>query len=154
MNRLIDCYIYVDRLLDSSLPQKLLSYYYRRNSIDGKPGESPQASSSTYGSVSPTHGVPPADIERSRRPSQRIKRRPSVLYRIADEESPLTGGREESTAEGRDQVVKFAIYLNLIANALLLTAKLIVTLMTSSLSVVASLVDGRRARILSNYGGH
>lgn len=96
-----------------------------------------------YGSTSSTAEDIAEDApSQSQGGARKIRRRPSYLYRIADEESPLMGGREETTAESRDQVVKFAIYMNLTANFVLLVAKLIVTIMTSSLSVVASLVDG------------
>lgn len=105
------------------------------------PCSSGSTTPSNYGSTSSA----PPDSSTTDSPSKnprKLRRRPSYLYRIADEESPLMGGRDESTAESRDQVVKFAIYLNLVANFVLLAAKLAVTIMTSSLSVVASLVDG------------
>jgi cation diffusion facilitator family transporter len=47
----------------------------------------------------------------------------------------------EEDSDTESPIVRFALYLNLAANAVLLVLKLIVTLMTSSLSVVASLVD-------------
>lgn len=45
------------------------------------------------------------------------------------------------SAQSTRHVVLMAIYVNLLANVLLLTAKIVITVMTSSVSVLASLVD-------------
>ena len=47
----------------------------------------------------------------------------------------------DEEASSADRIVTVAIYLNLAANAILLALKIIVTVLTSSLSVLASLVD-------------
>lgn len=56
------------------------------------------------------------------------------------EETPLLGPQMQS-AQSTRHVVLMAIYVNLLANVLLLTAKIVITVMTSSVSVLASLVD-------------
>jgi divalent metal cation (Fe/Co/Zn/Cd) transporter len=48
---------------------------------------------------------------------------------------------EDDSVESGDRIVQFAIYLNLAANTILLAGKIAVILLTSSLSVLASLVD-------------
>jgi cation diffusion facilitator family transporter len=93
----------------------------------------------------------------------KLKRTPKNLYKVpsADEQTPLLRDDDyedededieslgksmpdwvpEEDSDTESPIVKFALYLNLTANAILLILKLLVTLMTSSLSVVASLVD-------------
>lgn len=96
----------------------------------------------------------------------RVKRT-KELYKLADESTPLLGNprsnsqsdedRDESPGGSKQpvlpafefdededsgaQIVTVAIYVNLVANAALLILKIIVTVLTSSLSVLASLVD-------------
>lgn len=90
--------------------------------------------------------------------SGKIKRTPRNLYRIPSENetSPLLPPMiEERVAsppdiiptndefvDSSDRIVTVAIYVNFIANVLLLVAKIIAMTMTNSLSVLASLVDG------------
>ncbi|KAJ4353710.1 uncharacterized protein N0V89_005440 [Didymosphaeria variabile] len=92
----------------------------------------------------------------------KLKRTPKNLYKVpsADENTPLLRSdaydeEEEIESLGKSMpdwvpeededtespIVKVALYVNLIANTILLILKIIVTVMTSSLSVVASLVD-------------
>ena len=62
----------------------------------------------------------------------------------SDEETPLLDSDkfgEGDSGDDQDRIITIAIYDNLVANALLLAGKIVVTLMTSSLSVIASLVD-------------
>lgn len=47
----------------------------------------------------------------------------------------------EDDVESGDRIVAVAIYVNFAANTILLILKIIVTILTSSLSVLASLVD-------------
>lgn len=131
-NELIQIYLYVDRLLDSSLPQDLLETYH----------DQPEPSNSSDSSALP--------VESSISP-KKVKKRPSYLYKIADESSPLLGGgssesdgqvSEPQTQGERERVVRVAIYVNMAANIVLLAAKIVITLLTSSLSITASLVDG------------
>lgn len=148
-NSLIQQYIYVDRLLDSSLPHDLLNEYtYTAASGSGTQRDGvvvpPTISedSSTHGNVTPP---------------KKVKRTPRELYKVSDEQTPLlvngTGetddegpkpeipGVEDDSVESGDRIVRIAIYINLMANAILLAGKIAVILLTSSLSVLASLVD-------------
>jgi hypothetical protein len=154
-NSLIQQYVYIDRLLDSSLPHDLIQEYY--NPFTAGPVDVPHtiaeessASSSRSSQVGPndsSHG------ERQAPPKPKVTRTPKNLYRIPDERSPLLPDDdaesvpdfpqwtpEEEMGLG-DGIVKFAIYVNLAANTVLLVLKIIVTVLTSSVSVLAALVD-------------
>ena len=78
------------------------------------------------------------------------------MYKIPNERTPLMseeseeGSRpiylepdeeEDDGGESGSRVVTVAIYINLVANAVLLAGKIVVIVLTSSLSVLASLVD-------------
>jgi hypothetical protein len=166
-NNLVQQYIYIDRLLDSSLPHDLLNEYN-----DTPSGAQPVGSSGT--------GLQdvevPATITEEPAPSpnglpknnssgsiaiKKVKRTPRDIYKVASEQTPLlTGaveddeeaegydgpkpeipGMEDDSVESGDRIVQVAIYVNLVANAVLLAGKIAVTVLTSSLSVLASLVD-------------
>ncbi|KAL8713520.1 MAG: hypothetical protein Q9220_002382 [cf. Caloplaca sp. 1 TL-2023] len=84
----------------------------------------------------------------------RVKRTPKSLYKVPDENAPLLGDDapdgpkafelmfpDDEDAESGSSIVTVAIYINLIANAILLAGKIAVIVLTSSLSVLASLVD-------------
>ena len=79
----------------------------------------------------------------------KVKRTPQNLYQIPDENTPLLpSGEEHNDKEVNDEssgsssrTVIIAIYVNLAANATLLAGKIVVALLTDSLSVLASLVD-------------
>ena len=85
---------------------------------------------------------------------QRIRRTPKNLYRVpsgpvptlmADEEEPLLhdmSAAEDAVVYTQDRVVMVAIWMNLVANIVLLIAKVVVMALTSSMSVLAGLVDG------------
>lgn len=87
--------------------------------------------------------------------SGKIKRTPRNLYRFPAETSSLLSPSADETAplledalpkdsepvDSGHRVVEIAIYVNFIANILLLVAKIVVMSMTNSLSVLASLVD-------------
>ncbi|RAL01764.1 cation diffusion facilitator family transporter [Aspergillus ibericus CBS 121593] len=137
-NNLISQYVYIDRLLDSSLPHRLIVDYH--NNPVPPNGQNDIAS---YGTG---NGQPPA----------KIKRTPRNLYRIPSESSPLLPPTIEERApsppeimptdhefiDSSDRIVTVAIYINFVANVFLLVAKIIAMTMTNSLSVLASLVDG------------
>ena len=91
----------------------------------------------------------------SNKPSK-MKRTPQALYHIpnTDENTPLLGdgardgpkaseleAPEDDSAESGSSIVTVAIYINLAANIVLLIGKIVVIVLTSSLSVLASLVD-------------
>lgn len=164
-NSLIQQYIYIDRLLDSSLPHDLLNEY-----------------NNTPGSGSPSHSwnveIPPTITEESRSQSfergesstslgenlngtlsKKVKRTPREIYKVSNETTPLLTfedasddedhegpkpeipDMEDDSVESGDKIVQVAIYVNLVANAILLMGKIAVIVLTSSLSVLASLVD-------------
>lgn len=84
----------------------------------------------------------------------KVKRTPRALYKLPNENTPLLGEGvedgpkgfefeegDDDDAESGSSVVTVAIYINLAANAILLAGKIVVIVLTSSLSVLASLVD-------------
>lgn len=146
-NMLIERYIYIDKLLDSTLPRDLLQTYHDADlhsteelAISNEDdhlqdrGQIYSVRHRSTDSLMDTLFTPPPP------PPQR--KRPSYIYKIADEESPLLGGGGDGgSEEAQARIVKVAIYINLLANVVLLVAKIFVALLTSSLSVLASLVD-------------
>lgn len=87
-------------------------------------------------------------------PIVRVKRTPQALYKVPNENEPLLGAEAEDgtkafkfeRSESQDEesgsrIVTVAIYINLAANTVLLAGKIAVIVLTSSLSVLASLVD-------------
>jgi hypothetical protein len=116
---------------------------------------SPASTSSTTSSsqISPNDEVEP---ERPVPTKAKVDRTPKNLYRIPDERSPLLQNEEEEESNSLqdfpqwtpdeeaglgDEIVRIAIYVNLVANTILLVLKIIVTILTSSVSVLAALVD-------------
>jgi len=106
-NTLIDCYIYVDELLDSALPSDLLKAYH--DDLSPVPEESGTPSNQSSGIYGDRYGSTDSLTDRLRSPPAPPpqRRRPSYIYRIADEESPLLehlgdgsggGGSEASQA--------------------------------------------------------
>jgi hypothetical protein len=176
-NYLIQHYMYIDRLLDSSLPHNLIQEYSNLESGHVKIPSTIAEESATHTPVSahqPSTGgsseasTPPhsANSQGNNGSAQiKVKRTPKNLYKVpeADEQTPLLPDGDHYDHEPDDDpespkvempdwepeededtespVVKFALYLNFAANAILLILKIIVTVLTSSLSVLASLVD-------------
>jgi uncharacterized membrane protein len=168
-NYLIQHYLFIDRLLDSSLPHHLIQEYSHMESGNinipstiseesTTPCPTPvdtagKLTSSDYGSAPNS-----ATTQGSNGSTQvKIKRTPKNLYKVpeADEITPLLPTEDDSEPDNvylpewvpeEDQdtqspIVRWAILINMIANTTLLVLKIIVTVMTSSLSVIASLVD-------------
>lgn len=158
-NFLIAHYIYIDKLLDSSLPHDLIQEYqvssvgatYTHN-MDTINEETPRATTPNGDAVLPRTNSGTLGVE------AKVKRTPKNIYKIpeASESSPLlqtdTDEREappeihvpfldEEDADYNSPAVTLAIYINLAANIVLLAAKIAVIVLTSSLSVLASLVD-------------
>lgn len=195
-NYLVQNYMYIDRLLDSSLPHDLIQEYHHPSHdspvIQGKqlngsslkwqlPDE--QLPETIEEDVEPPHqerlyleragsfdsimadGEMYREVEPEQQPKPKVKRTPKDIYSIkkqpngnheATEEEPLlrtnTRGdveqqemppelefEEETSSQSR--IVKIAIWVNLIANTALLAMKVVVVLLSSSVSVLASLVD-------------
>ncbi|KAH7417214.1 hypothetical protein BKA64DRAFT_293114 [Cadophora sp. MPI-SDFR-AT-0126] len=158
-NSLVQQYIYIDRLLDSSLPHDLLNEY------NDTPGSGHQSSAALRDlEVPPTISEEPPTPEDydlvavNGTTTKKVKRTPRDLYKVSSEVTPLLGrnddddddfdgprpeipGMEDDSVESGDKIVQIAIYVNLTANAILLAGKIAVIVLTSSLSVLASLVD-------------
>lgn len=128
------------------------------NSAPSSTPTSTPASVPTDGLLASSDGVVP-DLA-----PNKVKRTPKNLYKIPEsprtpsestpllkpnpdnpeepsEISPMPEWTPEEEADSASKIVTFAIYLNLVANILLLILKIIVAVMTSSVSVLASLVD-------------
>lgn len=149
-NLLIQQYIYIDRLLDSSLPHDLLNEY---NTSRDQPSV-PATISEEQSSANENSGGP-KDPNGTSSNNKKIKRTPRDLYKVPSEDSPLLEysddedgprpeipGMTDDSVESGDRIVQVAIYVNLAANIFLLGGKMAVIVLTSSLSVLASLVDG------------
>ncbi|KAL8688984.1 MAG: hypothetical protein Q9224_004752 [Gallowayella concinna] len=158
-NHLIASYLYIDRLLDSSLPHNLIQEY---NQHAGPDVDIPQTidedSRSTSDESDPSPNAIDKPAENGYSTKVRVKRTPKALYKFpaGDESTPLLGDidgaakgprvqdlemPDDEEAESGSSVVTVAIYINLTANAILLAGKIAVIVLTSSLSVLASLVD-------------
>ncbi|GKZ31660.1 hypothetical protein AbraIFM66950_000349 [Aspergillus brasiliensis] len=145
-NDLISQYLFIDRLLDSSLPHRLIVDYHNNQPVEPPVSTNDRAYDATSNGTGDTQA------------SGKIKRTPRNLYRIPSESetSPLLPATIEERAasppdiiatndefvDSSDRIVTVAIYINFIANVLLLVAKIVAMTMTNSLSVLASLVDG------------
>lgn len=181
-NQLIQHYMYIDRLLDSSLPHNLIQEYTNLESgavkIPSTIAEE-SSTSSTPLAVTPGASTPSNPSENGNGPLSsrssntygsngsnggpaKLKRTPKNLYKVPenDENTPLLSNDDtvddeeeqisnpqlkdwvpEEDEDTESPVVKFALYINIAANAVLLILKVVAAVMTSSLSVVASLVD-------------
>jgi cation diffusion facilitator family transporter len=168
-NYLIQNYDYIDRLLDSSLPHHLIQEYSTLESGHVNIPTTITEESTSLASTPQTHTpLSYSDVVSNGTASNgtasqvKLKRTPKNLYKVpsVDENTPLLrpGNYDEENAidfagkgmpdwvpeedeDTESPIVKLAIYVNLVANTVLLILKIIVTVMTSSLSVVASLVD-------------
>lgn len=169
---LIQQYVFIDRLLDSSLPHDLIQEYQYRQQAETAvnipttiteelgSGLTPPAGSSA--SLNSAFGIGSPDGIPNGATTPKIKRTPKNLYKIPDESTPLMRHDEEDEehealrndssdkmpqwepeeeTDLSDRIVTIAIYINFAANAILLVLKIIVTVMTSSVSVLAALVD-------------
>ncbi|KAF3924642.1 hypothetical protein AA313_de0203637 [Arthrobotrys entomopaga] len=137
LNQQIDRYIWVDKLLDSALVPRLLNSYSKIHTIPEVSDE--DVEEEEVGSSVNENGVSG--------PKTPLRRRPSYVRKMVDEETPLLDdgawgeGGGGAGGDSVESIVKVAIYVNLAANTILLVGKVVVTLLTSSLSVLASLVD-------------
>ncbi|KAF1813507.1 hypothetical protein P152DRAFT_322590 [Eremomyces bilateralis CBS 781.70] len=161
-NQLIQQYIFIDRLLDSSLPHNLIQEYQQSltipstiNEDSGSAGSSSPPLSRDDSFLHPPNGA--ADAENSNGATIRVKRTPKNIYKLPEETTPLLSSSNDSDApfetykvpayepgeeaDSNAPIVKWALWLNIVANFVLLVLKIVVTVLTSSLSVLASLVD-------------
>ena len=148
-NFLIAQYLYIDQLLDSSLPHNLMAEYDQPGqssvNIPNTISEEPYALDTNGNSIENKHNAD-GDL----RTDNKVKRTPKNLYKLPDERTPLMEGEEpipdidyseNNGVDSNSPIVTVAIYINLAANILLLAGKTAVIVLTSSLSVLASLVD-------------
>ncbi len=171
-NFLIAQYMYIDRLLDSSLPHDLIQEYNQPANGNGYTStmktisEERELSSTTSmtalsnaNSNSNSNANANANANANEPPTPtdtRLKRTPKNLYKLPNNENtPLLADEEhgsepfpdinlddlDENVELDDPIVAIAVYVNLAANIVLLAGKIAVIIMTSSLSVLASLVD-------------
>jgi cation diffusion facilitator family transporter len=186
-NQLLQHYLYIDRLLDSSLPHNLIQEYTNLESgavkipstitEEHSTATTPLAVTPNGGANTPNYGTQNGrsnsagsfgngnGTNGTHKPM--VKRTPKNLYKVpeADENTPLLAPDDalededeynedvelansklkdwvpEEDEDTESPIVKLALYVNLTANTALLIMKIIVAVMTSSLSVVASLVD-------------
>ncbi|KAK4131983.1 hypothetical protein BT67DRAFT_436071 [Trichocladium antarcticum] len=163
VNSLVQQYLYIDRLLDSSLPHDLLNEYNDMPASAFRGVEIPE----TITEAASTHhnGTPPRKIQRT----------PKAIYRATETTPLLSSARISAAAAGDDSdsdrasvlagdlenghtkpeipwleddvvdsdapIVTLAIYVNFAANAILLAGKIAVVVSVPSVSVLASLVD-------------
>ncbi|KAJ5786572.1 uncharacterized protein N7503_011784 [Penicillium pulvis] len=146
-NTLISQYLYIDRLLDSSLPHNLIEDY------NGCHHHAPAEQDFLEPDANPIDQRPGKSTKESR-----IKRTPHNLYRIPDETAPLLSPPEEEPSiynsipdieshgsmspEKEEKLINLAVRVNFVANVVLLGSKIGVMALTSSMSVLAGLVDG------------
>ncbi|KAF2715054.1 cation diffusion facilitator 10 [Pleomassaria siparia CBS 279.74] len=165
-NYLIQHYMYIDRLLDSSLPHNLIQEYPHHESgnvnIPSTITEEVASPNNTPGLLAPLGtGTPLSGTTQDSKGSQvKVKRTPKNLYKVpdVDEQTPLFMSDSDDDEPGSPRIslpewvpeededtdspiVRIALYMNLVANTVLLILKIVVAVMTSSLSVIASLVD-------------
>ncbi|CAF9933370.1 MAG: hypothetical protein ALECFALPRED_005575 [Alectoria fallacina] len=153
-NHLISSYLYIDRLLDSSLPHNLIQEYHHPLSPDlDIPKTISEEPTSTLDNQHPSADV--TSTANGYGNQIKVKRTPKAMYKLPSEDTPLLGDDAQDgpkaygiqNTDGDDdhesgsKVVTVAIYVNLAANAILLAGKIAVIALTSSLSVLASLVD-------------
>ncbi|KAH6854378.1 hypothetical protein B0I37DRAFT_361808 [Chaetomium sp. MPI-CAGE-AT-0009] len=155
VNYLVQQYLYIDRLLDSSLPHDLLNEYNNMPASAFRGVEIPAT-------IMETSSAPFGE------PARKVVRTPKAIY-CPTETTPLfsarDGGSYGSAADDGDDdpeagrlkpeipwleddmvdsdapIVTLAIYVNFAANLILLAGKFAVVMSVPSVSVLASLVD-------------
>lgn len=150
---------YIDRLLDSSLPHNLIEEYNAAHSHQNLNVPDTITEEPTPRDSPKLNGVSGASTPPDANGAIKVKRTPRDIYRIkdsaVDESTPLlktqSGDAEqqimppdleiEEETGSQSRIVTIAIYVNLVANTVLLIMKIIVVALSSSVSVLASLVD-------------
>ncbi|KAH8889501.1 hypothetical protein GQ53DRAFT_217392 [Thozetella sp. PMI_491] len=150
-NYLVQQYLYIDRLLDSSLPHDLLNEYNVLTSISEEP-PSPRSATSPRDAAL----FSPVSDGGSSGGGRKVRRTPKDIYRPSETTPLFERHASEDDSEGHPDIpwleddedvdssapiVTVAIYVNFLANAILLAGKIAVVLTVPSVSVLASLVD-------------
>ncbi|KAI2793439.1 hypothetical protein POX_a00018 [Penicillium oxalicum] len=160
-NELISQYLFIDRLLDSSLPHTLIEDY--SNHHGGLRGTNGKGKDSSLDRTETERDHSSTTTVQAISKGTRVKRTPHNLYRVPDETVPLLpdedpersreSGRSDLddsdsdvqqrlSPEAEERLVNLAIRINFAANVILLVAKIAIMALTSSMSVLAGLVDG------------
>lgn len=152
VNYLVQQYLYIDRLLDSSLPHDLLNEYSQMPASAFRGVEIPatisEGSASTFGGPVRKVKRTPKDIYRPSETTPLFSSRSSVA--LEDEDgNDVESGRpkpeipwlEDDMVDSDAPIVTLAIYVNFAANVILLAGKFAVIMTVPSVSVLASLVD-------------
>ncbi|KAF7712983.1 Uncharacterized protein PECH_002497 [Penicillium ucsense] len=158
-NELISQYLFIDRLLDSSLPHNLIEDYSDRHHDPHRQQEGRKTSSSEISNTDQSPALAAQAVSKG----TRVKRTPHNLYRIPDETAPLLPDapaqdmeeprkpsdaapdsefQERLSPEAEERLVNLAIRITFVANVILLASKIAIMALTSSMSVLAGLVDG------------
>lgn len=143
MNYLVSRYSFVDRLLDSSIARDLLEDYDRfwatnRRSHLHPITEEPSSTSPGHERAQPI--ISTSESQETDRAHRQLNERTPLLL-SSDDADEMMENTQSSKEQDSRRIVMTAVYINLVANLILLISKIIVTLMTSSVSVLASLVD-------------
>ncbi|KAJ5114185.1 hypothetical protein N7456_002719 [Penicillium angulare] len=148
-NTLISQYLYIDRLLDSSLPHNLIEDY------SGCHHHVPSTLQQEQEQDVESNNLTEANTPGSK--NSRLKRTAHNLYRIPDETDALLPSNDDENCihhmpdmephssmspEKEEQLINLAIRINFAANVILLGSKVAIMALTSSMSVLAGLVDG------------
>ncbi|KAK4224612.1 hypothetical protein QBC38DRAFT_14675 [Podospora fimiseda] len=156
VNYLVQQYLYIDRLLDSSLPHDLLNEYNNMPASAFRGVEIPatiaEGSSSTFGEPPRKVKRTPKDIYRPTETTPLFSSRRSGAIDDDDEDdndNDVESGRpkpeipwlEDDMVDSDAPIVTLAIYVNFAANVILLVGKFAVVMNVPSVSVLASLVD-------------
>ncbi|KAK0656029.1 hypothetical protein B0T16DRAFT_26427 [Cercophora newfieldiana] len=158
VNYLVQQYLYIDRLLDSSLPHDLLNEYNHMPVSAFRGVEIPATISEDAYSRSPGTGSKvkrtPKDIYRPTETTPLICHHPADgddddnnnVHAAADDDNdgaprPEIPWLEDDQVDSDAPIVTLAIYVNFAANVILLAGKIAVVASVPSVSVLASLVD-------------
>ena len=163
-NYLIQQYMYIDRLLDSSLPHDLLNEYntlppshFQGLEVPDTISEEPPSADGSNKSPNTNGHSTPSVIGSSDSTAliKKVKRTPRDIYRQGRSEEEdgdvwdetlgpkpeIPWLEDDDDVDSGDRIVSLAIYVNFAANAILLAGKIAVILSVPSMSVLASLVD-------------
>ncbi|KAJ5688848.1 hypothetical protein N7462_003240 [Penicillium macrosclerotiorum] len=157
-NEMISQYLYIDRLLDSSLPHNLIEDYADCHHFDVYAAHHHHHHHHHHDDQDDQDDYTPSETAPVNTKAGRIKRTPHNLYRIPDETAPLLSPVAENhchhhalpdveshgglSPETEERLVNWAIRINFAANVILLGSKVAIIVMTSSMSMLAGLVDG------------
>ncbi|KAK4459358.1 hypothetical protein QBC42DRAFT_231907 [Cladorrhinum samala] len=153
VNYLVQQYLYIDRLLDSSLPHDLLNEYSQMPASAFRGVEIPatisEGSASTFGGPVRKVKRTPKDIYRPSETTPLFSSRSSVALEDEGDNDDVESGRpkpeipwlEDDMVDSDAPIVTLAIYINFAANVILLAGKFAVIMTVPSVSVLASFVD-------------